>query len=448
MSYRNSGSERSKIRVKVPRKKYDENGNEIPHVHHHHSENKKIVKHSDGRISRKTETSTYDTGITVDPMTTSDITYEMFDKMNQKPKEKPTKVSHQRYTRDRTKVNTVGKIKHFQYDSSDEDKLFTQLDPDYEAPVIKYNNIFVGKGHFDTVTTSSASTIESAASTQEVVSRDLSTPSPDQTKEPRTSQSFTSFIGAENAQITQFTSLPDDSDNPRPRAFDKSDPFKVVDDRDTKLLYPEGRGIPTHSFDSSQYEDPFNWLYKGRVTSLNDINNDNADDNTSNNSGSFLGDAYIKGNAFSPRKSSSSSRSVKEKQRSESNTTTSTTEDVSSEYLNYNGNLQSVSSNMESLHSPEPKQRNQNVDQKLVSMTTVSELISATQGSADYVEATRSDDKRAEKYVEATKSMDSHVEMPDDELEEEDEEEDDYEDEEEDDEEDFEEEDTMRDEEI
>lgn len=432
MSSRNSGSERSRVRVKVHRNKYDENGQRIPHVHKHHTENQKFVQHSDGKISKKTDTSTYDTGVTVDPITTSDLTFEMFENPNfSTKKQKPTKASYQRYTRRRTKVNTVGKIKHFD-DSSDEGTIFTELEPKFEAPVIKYGHKFSGKGMFDTTTASSASTIESLPTTTDVVSRDINTPTPDQTNVPRTSQSFTSFMGTDLAKITQFTQLPEDPENPRKREFDKSDPFKVAPPNyNSKDLYPEGRGIPTHSDEIIDPEQAYRWIYRKQVTSLNDIGDDNLevienDNNSNTNSGSFFGDSYIKSNAFSPR-NSVSSRSPK-KIEDESTKTETQTATYSSAYLQYNEQYTSNKEQPESQVITEVKETND-------PLTTVSELISATAGSAEYVEA-RTGEQNAENYVEQTKSdhkFDSHVEMSDDETieEEEEEEEDDYDEEEE-----------------
>ena len=122
-----------------------------------------------------------------------------------------------------------------------------------------------------------------------------------------------------------------------------------------QLLYPQSRRMPTHSFDSADIVDPYEWMYNREISSIRDqLEVEDADDYSNQNSFKTRGvqQSVLKQNVPKRRRHDS-----------ESNTRTNTSE-INTTYLSY----------------PHHEQL------KTDGLTTVSELVSATQGSAQYVE--------------------------------------------------------------
>ncbi|EAY06589.1 hypothetical protein TVAG_069590 [Trichomonas vaginalis G3] len=240
MNNEHSHDGKVKVRVRVQRRKYDSNGNEIPHNHQHSS-----TKDSNNSTTTNQTTNTL-TSQTLVPATTNDLTTLNLNTQNQLPE----KQSNVRLTRRRKKVNTVGKKKHFE--EIDEDGNFTEIDENtYEPALIRYNSRFVGKGPFDS-TTYTESTIETGA--EQTMETEV-----EKTAVPRTTQSFTSFVGTALAHESRTGEEEDSEAEVQkyvPRDFDT---FGLAEDRDLSYLYPK----------PEQKKPNAEWLKKEQPAKLN-----------------------------------------------------------------------------------------------------------------------------------------------------------------------------------
>ena len=371
-------SHHTRVRVRVQRKKVDENGRKIPHHHHGGYKRSKVLLHKDGYVAPESIVSDTSGAQTVDPLTTNDIDTQDYLMKNNAEIQKPFKQNHYRFSRARTKVNRIHEKNAFK---EEDDREFTCLEDDFQSPKIRYDNKFAGKGIYDTQTTESRTTLDTvSSSTNDLFNLPTSTSETpiDPTGAPRSSQTFTSFVGTTLANdqtvITRTNDGESDTLSQLERKLKNVDPFQTYPELEAQmqLLYPNSRRIPTHSFDSAELEDPYEWMYNKEITSIKDqLDVDDADD-YANNQNSFktrgVQQSVLKQNV--PRRKRHDSESSSRTNTSEINTT----------YLQYN-----------------PQQTD--------GLTTVSELVSATQGSAQYIEH-----ENGQVYVEV--SADQEVSKP------------------------------------
>ena len=270
---------RKRIKVRVHRTKTDDDGSKIEHQHRHHDHSSKIYLHKNGIVAPESIAPLSTGDKTLEELNSSDLeTINFLEKSS-----KTYKKSHQRYEHPRTKVNRATAKNAFE--DSDDDKTFTVLEEDFKPKFVGYSSKFAGKGVYDTTTIASSTTIDTRSTTSSysnVVTRDLNAPTTTQTTHddvtgaPRTSQSFTSFVGeslAEDTTKITDTSVTPDSEMYIAKEIKKvaPDPFGIVDEEfDYQKLYPSNRRQPTHSFDSSELKDPFDFVYNREITSIND----------------------------------------------------------------------------------------------------------------------------------------------------------------------------------
>ena len=229
-----NSQEKKKIRVRVSRKKYDENGNLIPHH----------------------------------PKTAELTTMQYEDKQYKQPKE--------RLLRKRRKKNTI----HLEEIEDPEHDEFDEV----RGRKINYFSKFMGKTGFDTITESNTFDPIDTASSSYVPTLETVE---DKTGGPRTEQTFTSFVGTTIANDPSETSSGFGSDSWAPRPYvDREalkNPFPEIDEEELQKLYPQSRKIPTHSFDSSAVEDPFSWIKHREISSINQVQINTGDEDEFNN---------------------------------------------------------------------------------------------------------------------------------------------------------------------
>ena len=372
-------SQHSRVRIRVQRKKVDENGRKIPHHHRGGNKRSKVLLHKDGFVAPESIVSDSSEAQTVDPLTTNDIDTQDYLMKNNAEIQKRFKQNHYRFTRARTKVNRIHEKNAFK---EEDDREFTCLEDDFQSPKIRYDNKFAGRGVYDTTTTQSGTTLDTVSSTNELFNLPTSsTETPiDPTGAPRSTQTFTSFVGTTLANdhtiITRTDDGEGDSLSELERKLKNKDPFQTYPELEAEmqLLYPQSRRMPTHSFDSADIVDPYEWMYNREISSIRDqLEVEDADDYSNQNSFKTRGvqQSVLKQNVPKRRRHDS-----------ESNTRTNTSE-INTTYLSY----------------PHHEQL------KTDGLTTVSELVSATQGSAQYVEH-----ENGQAYVEV--SADHEVSKP------------------------------------
>lgn len=238
-----------KIKVRVARPKFDEFGNEIPHVHRH-SSSTKVYKHKNGRIRREESQEPSTDAQTLHPATTNDVTSLTVTE--------DRKDRYIRYKKDHSRQNKI----HYAVkpESSSSDDEIDDLKPE---KISRYSR-FLAKQPWDTLTSSNTyehvgrSTIESHTTTIETSDDDVEGP-------PRTSQSFTSFMGSTAARTHTNTIDTDPSVIPVHKGSILEDPFNIVNQEDSQPLYPASRRIPTHTLCSDELRDPFDELFISKI---------------------------------------------------------------------------------------------------------------------------------------------------------------------------------------
>lgn len=246
-------SEKAKIRVRVHRKKYDENGNIIPH-RHEHRRSTKVYKHRNGRIAREDKipfSFAAESVRTVNP--------DSLDTLTEDP---PKKKSYMRLKRVRTKVNYV-KYPEVKVNSDEE---FPELRNKIVPHEISHYNRFICRQPFVSDSYSSTLTPKSHDTTPKV-----ETTVSDVTGPPRLSQSFTSFMNSSEAttraDTTQSNHAEDKTNKDKSHVCDNTskDPFKYDAMKELPNLYPESKRGPLHKPD---VEDSHSDFYKNYTPKL------------------------------------------------------------------------------------------------------------------------------------------------------------------------------------
>lgn len=249
MNNEKSSNGKVKVRVRVQRRKYDNNGQEIPHNHSHThtTESNNTINLNQPTNSMVTET------LSLVPATTNDLTTMKIDEKQYKP-------SNVRITRRRKKVNTVSDRKPFK--EVYEDRNFTEINEDtYEPEHVKLNSRFLGKGPFDSTTVSNSEIDTGLSSDDLPIETQV-----DETAEPRTDQSFTSFVGPELAKDPRAEDEEESSDDDvkpyNPGRYVHYDTFGANEQEDMSYLYPKEEAKPGKSS---------NWLKTKKPSKLDEV---------------------------------------------------------------------------------------------------------------------------------------------------------------------------------